>query len=234
MNPSFANEWEKINKLELDETYYENMFEIPMGFGISGELGYSIGVRMNGTTTDYGFSNSSGKVKTTAVHLYSYAPCDTRRDISCVAFELKNFDRTDLAKSNMTVDINGTTVPVETETGDAVTAESLVKNKPFSLYLGKWDVRKMSDRWKVQNRTASLKFGYGINTVRMRYPQILLWYAECENELNGPTDAAKNALKEVHARAYNDAPAQSYNGASTAIGEVSDFNDEVDNATTKA
>lgn len=234
MNPSFANEWEKINKLELDQTYYENMFEIPMGFGISGELGYSIGVRMNGTTTDYGFSNSSGKVKTTAVHLYSYAPCDTRRDISCVAFELKNFDRTDLAKSNMTVDINGTTVPVETETGDAVTAESLVKNKPFSLYLGKWDVRKMSDRWKVQNRTASLKFGYGINTVRMRYPQILLWYAECENELNGPTTAAKNALKEVHARAYNDAPAQSYNGASTANGEMSDFNDEVDNATTKA
>ena len=237
MNPSFTDEWEKLNKLELDQTYYENMFEIPMGFGISGELGYSIGIRMNGTTTDYGFSNSSGKVKTTAVHLYSYAPCDTRRDISCVAFELKNFDRTDFTTSNMEEEIGGVTVPVETETGSAVTAESLVKNKPFSLYLGKWDVRKMSDRWKAQNLTASLKFGYGINTVRMRYPQILLWYAECENELNGPTTAAKDALKAVHARAYNDAPEQAYNGDDTGItasDELSDFNNDVDNASTKA
>lgn len=234
MNPSFADEWNKLNKLELDQTYYENMFEIPMGFGISGELGYTVGVRMNGTTTDWGFSNSSGKVKTTAVHLYAYAPCDTRRDISCIAFELKDFDRTDLATSNMEEEVGGITVPVETETGGAVTAESLVKNKPWGLYLGKWDVRKMSDRWKTQNLTASLKFGYGINTVRMRYPQILLWYAECENELNGPTTEAKNALKAVHARAYNDAPAESYNGASTASGELSDFNTDVDNAATKA
>ena len=237
MNPSFADEWDKINKLELDQTYYENMFEIPMGFGISGELGYTVGVRMNGTTTDWGFSNSSGKVKTTAVHLYSYAPCDTRRDISCIAFELKNFDRTDLTTSNMEEEIGGVTVPVETETGSAVTAESLVKNKPWGLYLGKWDVRKMSDRWKSQNLTASLKFGYGINTVRMRYPQILLWYAECENELNGPTTAAKDALKAVHARAYNDAPEQAYNGDDTGItasDELSDFNTDVDNAATKA
>ena len=237
MNPSFADEWDKINKLELDQTYYENMFEIPMGFGISGELGYTVGVRMNGTTTDWGFSNSSGKVKTTAVHLYSYAPCDTRRDISCIAFELKDFDRTDLATSNMEEEVGGVTVPVETETGGAVTAESLVKNKPWGLYLGKWDVRKMSDRWKTQNLTASLKFGYGINTVRMRYPQILLWYAECENELNGPTTEAKNALKAVHARAYNDAPEQAYNGDDTGItasDELADFNTDVDNAATKA
>ena len=237
MNPSFADEWDKINKLELDQTYYENMFEIPMGFGISGELGYTVGVRMNGTTTDWGFSNSSGKVKTTAVHLYSYAPCDTRRDISCIAFELKDFDRTDLATSNMEEEVGGVTVPVETETGGAVTAESLVKNKPWGLYLGKWDVRKMSDRWKTQNLTASLKFGYGINTVRMRYPQILLWYAECENELNGPTTEAKNALKAVHARAYNDAPEQAYNGDDpgiTASDELADFNTDVDNAATKA
>ena len=234
MNPSFADEWEKLNKLELDQTYYENMFEIPMGFGISGEQGYTVGVRMNGTTTDFGFSNSSGKVKTTAVHLYTYAPCDTRRDISCIAFELKNFDRTDLTTSNMEEVIDGVTVPVETETGSAVTAESLVKNKPWGLYLGKWDVRKMSDRWKAQNLTASLKFGYGINPVRMRYPQILLWFAECENELNGPTTAAKDALKAVHARAYNDAPTKSYNGESTANEELYDFNADVDNASTKA
>lgn len=234
MNPSFADEWEKSNKLVLDETFYENLFEIPMGFGIAGEQGYSIGVRMNGNTTDYGFSNSSGKVKTTAVQLYNYAPCDTRRDITCIAFELKNFDRTDITKSNMTEVIDGVEVPVKSETGEAVTAEGLVKNKPFGLYMGKWDVRIMSERWKEQNLTASLKFGYGINAIRMRYPQILLWYAECENELNGPTNKAKEALKAVHARAYNDAPEKSYNSASTASEELSSFNNEVDNASSKA
>ena len=227
MNPSFANEWELINKLELDQTYYENMFEIPVGFGIAGELGYTVGVRMNGATTDWGFQNSAGKLKTTAVMLYSYQPCDTRRDITCIPYEYKNFDRTGLTTSNITTIIDGEELPVRTEEGSAVTAESLIKNKPFSLYIGKWDIRKMSDRWKQQNKTASLKFGYGINTVRMRYPQILLWYAECL-AYKGDYSNARNYIKQVHERAYNDAK-DSYTGR-TPSEDLSDFNTDLDAA----
>lgn len=194
MNPSFENEWEKLNKLELDQTYYENMFEIPMGFGNAGELGYTVGVRLNDSNKklnniiDYGFTNSSGKLKTTAVQLYSYAAHDQRRDITCVNYEIKDIDR-----SATTLDGSGTWT----------TAESMLSNKPFGLYIGKWDVRKMSDQWRNQNLTATNKFGYGINPVRMRYPQVLLWYAECLNEINGgPTAEAKQMLKAVHHRAY--------------------------------
>lgn len=73
MNPSFVNEWYNVNQLKLDQTYNENMFEIAMGFGNAGELGYTVGVRLNDSKkkmnkiTDFGFTNSSGKLKTTAV-----------------------------------------------------------------------------------------------------------------------------------------------------------------------
>ncbi len=278
MNETFAGFWDNINKLQLDPTN-ESMFEIPMGFGIAGELGYTVGVRMNGATTDWGFQNSAGKLKTTAEQLYSYAPCDTRRDITCIPYELKNIDRTDYATpiqnytyekdsviavevkgevkyytvTDETVTIEGEEMPVATEYGSAVTAESLVKNKPFALYIGKWDIRKMSDRWKKQNLTASLKFGYGINTVKMRYPQILLWYAECLSYLteNGKPASSENFnpdeymrgidvegdmnwdraqfyVKKVHERAYEKAE-NSYTGR-TPSQDLAEFDSELSGA----
>lgn len=42
----------------------------------------------------------------------------------------------------------------------------------------------------------------GINLPLMRYSDILLMYAETENELNGPTSEAKNALASVRKRAF--------------------------------
>lgn len=238
MNPTFAGFWDKINKMELDPTH-ESMFEIPMGFGLAGELGYTVGIRLNDETTDFGFTNSSGKLKTTAVQLYSYAPCDTRRDITCAAFTIRNIDRKFLAKENMKVDRDGIPgekpddlkekddegniiyIDVKSENGSNVTAERLVGNTPFELYIGKWDVRKMSERWRKQNKTASLKFGYGINTIRMRYPQILLWYAECL-AYRGDYSTAKSYIQMVHDRAYNDA-VDSYTGR-TPNSDKTDFN----------
>ena len=66
LNPSFENEWERINQLTLDQTYQENLFEVAHGMNYSGEMGYTAGVRMNAVSTRFGFSNSSGKVKLTA------------------------------------------------------------------------------------------------------------------------------------------------------------------------
>ncbi|GET31309.1 starch-binding protein [Prolixibacter bellariivorans] len=50
--------------------------------------------------------------------------------------------------------------------------------------------------------TASFK-GTGINWVVMRYADVLLMFAEAENELNGPDEAAQNALKRVRERAFD-------------------------------
>jgi starch-binding outer membrane protein, SusD/RagB family len=50
--------------------------------------------------------------------------------------------------------------------------------------------------------TASAK-GTGINWPMMRYSDVLLMFAEAENELNGPTVAAKAALQRVRERAFD-------------------------------
>ncbi len=186
LNPSFENEWYLLNQLTLDQTYYENLFEIPMLLNVTGELGYTVGVRLNGETSEYGYSNSSGKMKMTAPFFYSFEEGDSRRDV--------------------------TVAPMQISENSGVTTEALLGNAPFGLYIGKWDPRKMSDEWLSQNLAATAKHMTGINVVKIRYPQVLLWYAEVMNELAGPDGSysgsagltARQALALVHNRAFND------------------------------
>ena len=187
LNPSFENQWYLINQLQLDKTYHENLFEIPMGRNVTGELGYTVGVRMNGVTTEYGYGNSSGKLKLTAPLLYSYDKNDLRRDITIAAFEIKQDGKN--------------------------TIDSLLGNAPFGLYCAKWDCRKMSNEWLQENLKATAKHMTGVNPVKMRYSQVLLYYAECLNELAGPEGSyqgdagitALQALALVHNRAFSEA-----------------------------
>jgi hypothetical protein len=189
LNPSFENEWYLINQRTLDQTYRENIFEIPMGLGVSSELGYTVGVRINGSSSYYGAKgNSSGKLKLTAPYFYSFDKKDVRRDITCAQVQLKE--------------------------EDGVIKESMIGNAPFGIYCGKWDVRKMSEEWRQAAIAAgNAKCMTGINVVRMRYSQVLLMYAEVLNELAGPDGSyagaagltAREALAAVHTRAFNDA-----------------------------
>jgi hypothetical protein len=189
LNPSFENEWYLINQRTLDQTYRENIFEIPMGLGVSSELGYTVGVRINGSSSYYGAKgNSSGKLKLTAPYFYSFDKKDVRRDITCAQVQLKE--------------------------EDGVIKESMIGNTPFGIYCGKWDVRKMSEEWRQAAIAAgNAKCMTGINVVRMRYSQVLLMYAEVLNELAGPDGSyagaagltAREALAAVHTRAFNDA-----------------------------
>ena len=183
LNPSFSDEWYKINQQVLDQEYHENIFEIPMGENVTGELGYTVGIRLNGVTEEYGYGNSSGKMKTTATLLYSYDENDQRRDITIGSVQVRS-------SSNHAV-------------------EELLGNSPFELYVAKWDPRKMSQTWLNNNLKATAKHMTGINPVKMRYANILLWFAEAQNELYGPTAAdatcgltAQQALAQVHNRAF--------------------------------
>lgn len=187
LNPSIENQWYLVNQLVLDQSYHENLFEIPMGQNVSSEMGYTVGVRLNGVTTKYGYGNSTGKMKVTAPLLYSYDPQDLRRDLTVAAFQIAQ---------------NTTTNTTE---------EQMLSNAPFGLYVGKWDPRKMSDAWLQDNLVATAKHMTGINPVLMRYPQVLLYYAEVMNELAGPDGSysgsagltARQALALVHNRAFN-------------------------------
>ena len=185
LNPSIENQWYLLNQLTLDQSYHENLFEIPLGLNLNSELGYTVGVRMNGVTSKYGYGNSSGKLKLTAPLLYSYADNDLRRDLTC---------------ANMQIAQDG-----------SLTKETVLGNTPFGIYVGKWDPRKMGDTWLSQNLVATAKHCTGINPVKMRYANVLLYYAEVMNELAGP-DAnysgsagltARQALALVHKRAFD-------------------------------
>lgn len=63
---------------------------------------------------------------------------------------------------------------------------------------GKWSRAFLTDPPGKQSAK-----GTGINWPMMRYADVILMYAEAENELNGPTIDAQNALKRVRQRAFD-------------------------------
>ncbi len=70
-----------------------------------------------------------------------------------------------------------------------------------SNYCNKW-----SKFWDFSARQGAESAGStGINFPYMRYADVLLMFAEAENEISGPTAAAKDALKQVRARAFRGA-----------------------------
>ena len=191
LNPSYANEWELVNRCELDVNYRENIFEIPMGIGATGELGYTAGVKtLQAIANFFNAKNNASTLQMTSTLLYSFQPKDTRRDITCSAVDL-------------------------TEKDGALAESFGIKNTPFQIHCGKWDVRKMSQAYRdaALSKGPNQKTCTGINPIRMRYPQVLLMYAEVMNELAGGADTdysgsagmtARQALAEVHCRAYNE------------------------------
>jgi hypothetical protein len=67
-----------------------------------------------------------------------------------------------------------------------------------SLTVGKWN-----RLWMQNDQDAGSSKSTGINWPLMRYPDILLMFAEADNEINGgPSAEAKNALKTVRFRAF--------------------------------
>jgi hypothetical protein len=67
-----------------------------------------------------------------------------------------------------------------------------------NLAQGKW-----SRHFLENPQGASSAKGTGINWPMMRYPDVLLMFAEAENELNGPTMEAQTALARVRQRAFD-------------------------------
>jgi len=74
---------------------------------------------------------------------------------------------------------------------------------PTSIATGKWNRLLLTN-----SPGSSSSKGTGINWPVMRWSDVLLMLAESENELNGPTTIAKNALKTVRARAFGQADQQ--------------------------
>lgn len=70
---------------------------------------------------------------------------------------------------------------------------------PTNIAQGKWS------RHFLENPPgASTAKNTGINWPMMRYADVILMFAEAENELNGPTALAQDALRRVRQRAFDD------------------------------
>lgn len=177
LKSNYVDIWKDVCALNADGVNEENLYEVALGLGHSGEIGYSIGIRFY-TNIKYGFGNNSNVVNTSAYYYYSFNKEDPRRDVTIGTLMYGN------------------------SAGDQ---KETFQSNPLSYNFAKWDQRWMAQnsKWLAQNRGAENKWGYGVNWINMRYADVLLMYAETENEINGgPTEAAKNALKQVRARAF--------------------------------
>ncbi len=76
--------------------------------------------------------------------------------------------------------------------------ETFVSGGVSNISQGKWS-RYFLDK----GPGASSAKGTGINWPMLRYSDVLLMFAEAENELNGPTAAAQEAFKRVRRRAFD-------------------------------
>lgn len=90
---------------------------------------------------------------------------------------------------------------------------------PTNISQGKWS------RWELPEPPGSSSAkGTGINWPMMRYADVLLMYAEAENELNGPTATAQEALARVRRRAFD--PSQWNTRVDQYVAEVSSSKEE--------
>ena len=65
-----------------------------------------------------------------------------------------------------------------------------------------WYNNKWSKLWNDEGLGSQTSTKTGINYPYLRYADVLLMFAEAENELDGPTQAALDAVNQVRARAY--------------------------------
>ncbi|MEA5426192.1 RagB/SusD family nutrient uptake outer membrane protein [Arcicella lustrica] len=76
--------------------------------------------------------------------------------------------------------------------------QAVFVNSTMNIAQGKWS------RWFLDKAPgASTAKGTGINWPMLRYSDVLLMLAEAENELNGPTATAQDALRRVRQRAFD-------------------------------
>lgn len=76
-------------------------------------------------------------------------------------------------------------------------SDTIAPARATAIYAGKWD-RALANK----DLGSGSSKGTGINFPLMRYSDVLLMLAEAENELNGPTAIAKEALTTVRSRAF--------------------------------
>ena len=144
------------------------------GTNSDSKLGIQTGTRVNGV--------GGGNVNILPTYFYMFDSTDQRRDITCVPYEI-TFDTI--------------------KTGHAINAiydgkfrKEWVSNPSFVFSAGN---SSTSSRPAINNSLQNMQLSWPL----IRFADVLLWFAEAENELNsGPTAAAIDAVSRVNLRGH--------------------------------
>lgn len=148
-----------------------------MAFGTNSDskLGIQTGTRVNGV--------GGGGLNILPTYFYMFDSTDIRRDVTCVPYEI-TFDTI--------------------KTGHAINAiydgkfrKEWVSNPSYIFSAGN---ASTSSRPAINNSLQNMQLSWPL----IRFADVLLWFAETENEINnGPTAAAIDAIKKVNLRGHN-------------------------------
>lgn len=148
------------------------LFEVPFAIG-NGDVGWNIGITVQGgTTSQHDYGSGNNYMAIPPTYYFSFDTTDIRRDVTCALYKVN----TSFEEEFIGV-------------GASANATNIAQ--------GKW-----SRHFLPSPPGKSTAKGTGINWPMLRYADVLLMYAEAENELNGPTSDAQGALRRVRQRAF--------------------------------
>jgi hypothetical protein len=176
MNPSFRDLWKtQVGGRVVNDPQGELMFQAT-AIGKTASTDTKIGFYNGPTVVDAGASTGTSGMFILPTYFYLFDSTDTRRDVTCAAYS------------------------------DTAAADGVTFYKRGASVTGVFDGKYRRDWLNPTIAPGS----YGINFAGskwqiIRYSDVLLMYAEAENELNGPTAAAFNAINQVRRRGYGKA-----------------------------
>jgi starch-binding outer membrane protein, SusD/RagB family len=185
LDPSYKDLWKnQVGKRVAVDPYGELMFQVT-AIGRVGsadtKLGYYDGPTVVDLATQTGSTGNSG-VFMLPTYFYLFDSLDTRRDVSCAPYS------------------------------DTLAPDGVTFYKRGQAASGIFDGKYRRDWMNPPLPAGTYLNNYsGFKWQVLRYSDVLLMFAEAENELNGPTAAAYNAVNLIRRRAFgnnnNDAPA---------------------------
>ncbi|MDR0542666.1 MAG: RagB/SusD family nutrient uptake outer membrane protein, partial [Dysgonamonadaceae bacterium] len=171
--PNYRDFFKKLHAYQMDLEYGESLFEIAFGRSYSGQVGYTLGMSFLTSPSHPTYGWAMASFATNPYYFFSFHTNDTVR--RSVSCELYNYSNKDYPGRQNLIGING------------------------------WRLCKWRKNWIQPNMGGNLRdVKYtGINWPLMRYADIVLMYAEAENQLGStPSQEAKDALASVRKRAF--------------------------------
>ena len=172
--PNYETYFRMLHEYKKDLMYGETLWEYPFGRGFSGRLAVQMGLGGYGDPGDPIVGRGQSGITTFPYTFYSHDLKDLRRDVNVALYKYV-----------------AATPGIQTVLNQGGLDHSLCK------WRKNWIVPLMG------GEEANVEYT-GINYPMMRYADVVLMFAEAENELNGPTPAAQEALAMVRRRAFKE------------------------------